>query len=44
MYVPSLRINPAAPREPGGGRGGGPAAQRSTIDLSKPVLLSAYGE
>ncbi len=28
----------------GGGRGGGAGAQRSTIDLSKPVLLSAYGE
>ncbi len=28
----------------GGGRGGGAGAQRSTIDLSKPVLLSAFGE
>jgi dienelactone hydrolase len=27
----------------GGGRGGG-AAARATIDLSKPILLSAYGE
>jgi dipeptidyl aminopeptidase/acylaminoacyl peptidase len=36
---------PGAPGGPGGGgRGGGAGAQRSTIDLSKPVLLSAYGE
>ncbi len=35
---------PGAPGGPGGGRGGGPAGQRWTIDLSKPVLLSAYGE
>jgi dienelactone hydrolase len=28
----------------GGGRGGGGAAARATIDLSKPILLSAYGE
>jgi dienelactone hydrolase len=28
---------------PGGGRGGG-AAGRATIDLAKPVVLSAYGE
>lgn len=29
---------------PGGGRGGGGGAARQTIDLSKPVTLSAYGE
>ncbi len=29
--------------QPGGGRGGG-AAARATIDLSKPVTFSAYGE
>jgi dienelactone hydrolase len=28
----------------GGGRGGGAAAARATIDLSKPITLSAYGE
>jgi dienelactone hydrolase len=28
----------------GGGRGGGGAAARATIDLSKPITLSAYGE
>ena len=28
----------------GGGRGGGGGAARQTIDLSKPVTLSAYGE
>jgi esterase/lipase len=32
------------PGGPGGGRGGGPGAARATIDLSKPVTLSAYGE
>jgi dipeptidyl aminopeptidase/acylaminoacyl peptidase len=35
---------PGFPGAPGGGRGGGAGAQRFTIDLSKPVLLSAYGE
>jgi dipeptidyl aminopeptidase/acylaminoacyl peptidase len=28
----------------GGGRGGGGGAARQTIDLSKPITLSAYGE
>jgi dipeptidyl aminopeptidase/acylaminoacyl peptidase len=32
------------PGGPGGGRGGGGAAARATIDLTKPVTLSAYGE
>ena len=37
---------PAGPGGPGGGggRGGGAGVQRWTIDLSKPVLLSAFGE
>ncbi len=37
---------PGAPGGPGGGggRGGGAGAQRATIDLAKPVLLSAFGE
>ncbi len=34
---------PGGPGGPGGGRGGG-AAARATIDLAKPVTLSAYGE
>jgi dipeptidyl aminopeptidase/acylaminoacyl peptidase len=34
---------PPAPGAPGGGRGGA-AAARQTIDLAKPVTLSAYGE
>jgi len=42
-YVRTER-EPGGPGLPGGGRGGGPAGQRWTIDLSKPVLLSAYGE
>ena len=33
---------PGAPAPGGGGRGGG--AARQTIDLSKPITLSAYGE
>jgi dipeptidyl aminopeptidase/acylaminoacyl peptidase len=32
------------PGGPGGGRGRGGGAQRWTIDLSKPILLAAYGE
>ena len=35
---------PAAPGGGGGGRGGGRGGARGTIDLSKPVTLSAYGE
>jgi len=36
---------PGVPGGPGGGGGrGGGAAQRMTIDLSRPVTLSAYGE
>jgi len=36
---------PAAPGDgPARPGGGGPAAQREPIDLSKPILLSAYGE
>ena len=41
---PPEQAGPVVPGSPGGGRGGGPAAQRWTIDLSKPVTLSAYGE
>ena len=33
-----------APGAPGGGGRGGGAPQRWTIDLSKPITLSAYGE
>ena len=33
---------PPGPGAPGGGRGGG--AARQSIDLSKPITLSAYGE
>ena len=36
--------DPAAPSAPGGGRGRGAGSQRWTMDLSKPVLLSACGE
>ena len=35
---------PAVPGGPGGGGRGGGAPQRWTIDLSKPITLSAYGE
>jgi hypothetical protein len=35
---------PGVPGGPGGGGRGGGAAPRWTIDLSKPVTLSAYGE
>ena len=35
---------PGGPGGGGGGRGGGGAAARATIDLSKPITLSAYGE
>jgi dienelactone hydrolase len=47
-YVRTVPIDPAgtAPAPggaPGGGRGGG-AAGRQSIDLSKPITLSAYGE
>jgi dienelactone hydrolase len=41
---PPDQPSPGVPGSPGaGGRGGG-AAQRWTIDLSKPITLSAYGE
>jgi len=45
-YVRTERPEMGGPGIPGGGggRGGGAGAQRLTIDLSKPVLLSAYGE
>jgi dipeptidyl aminopeptidase/acylaminoacyl peptidase len=45
-YVRTEPADPAAapPAAPGGGRGGGAAAARQTIDLSKPIILSAYGE
>jgi dipeptidyl aminopeptidase/acylaminoacyl peptidase len=33
-----------APGGPGGGGRGGAGASRATIDLSKPITLSAYGE
>lgn len=44
-----VRTEPAeTPATPGDGAarpgGGGPAASREPIDLSKPILLSAYGE
>ena len=43
-YVRTEPIDPAAGGgAPGGGRGGGGAA-RGTIDMSKPMTLSAYGE
>jgi dipeptidyl aminopeptidase/acylaminoacyl peptidase len=35
---------PGAPGAPGGGGGRGGGANRQTIDLSKPITLSAYGE
>ncbi len=41
---PPDQPGPGIPGGPGGGRGGGPAGARWTIDLSKPILLSAYGE
>jgi dipeptidyl aminopeptidase/acylaminoacyl peptidase len=43
---PPDQAGPIAPGGPGGGggRGGGAATQRMTIDLSKPITLSAYGE
>jgi len=41
---PPDQSGPGVPGVPGGGRGGGPAGQRWTIDLSKPILLSAYGQ
>ena len=40
---PPEQPGPGVPGGPGGGRGGGPAGQRWTIDLSKPILLAAYG-
>jgi dipeptidyl aminopeptidase/acylaminoacyl peptidase len=45
-YVRTERLagGPGGPGGGGGGRGGGGGGQRSTIDLAKPVLLSAYGE
>jgi dipeptidyl aminopeptidase/acylaminoacyl peptidase len=43
-YVRTEPPDQAVPGAPGGGRGGGAAPQRWTIDLSKPLLLSAYGE
>lgn len=39
-----VRTEPVEGGAPGGGRGGGGGAARMTIDLSKPVTLSAYGE
>ena len=35
---------PGTPGAPGGGGGRGGGANRQTIDLSKPITLSAYGE
>jgi dipeptidyl aminopeptidase/acylaminoacyl peptidase len=43
-YVRTEPPEPGSPGAPGGGRGRGGGNQRWTIDLSKPVLLSAYGE
>jgi len=43
-YVRTEPPDPAVPGVPGGGRGRGAGSQRWTIDLSKPILLSAYGE
>jgi dipeptidyl aminopeptidase/acylaminoacyl peptidase len=43
-YVRTEPPDQAGGGAPGGGRGGGAAPQRWTIDLSKPILLSAYGE
>lgn len=43
-YVRTEPVDGAAPGGGGGGRGGGGGAARQTIDLSKPVTLSAYGE
>jgi acetyl esterase/lipase len=50
-YVRTEPLDPAAtpvapgpPGAPGGGGGRGGGAARQTIDLSKPVTLSAYGE
>jgi len=41
---PPDQPSPGVPGGPGGGGRGGGAAQRWTIDLSKPITLSAYGE
>ena len=43
-YVRTEPAEAGAPAGGGGGRGGGGGAARQTIDLSKPVTLSAYGE
>jgi dipeptidyl aminopeptidase/acylaminoacyl peptidase len=45
-YVRTEPVDPAAGGAPGGGggRGGGRGGRDNTIDLSKPVTLSAYGE
>jgi len=51
-YVRTVPLDPAAApaggppggAPGGGGRGGGGAAARQTIDLTKPITLSAYGE
>ena len=47
-YVRTEPLDPApgggGPGGPGGGGRGGGAAARATIDLSKPITLSAYGE
>ena len=43
-YVRTEPAEAAAGGPGGGGRGGGGGAARQTIDLSKPVTLSAYGE
>ena len=45
-YVRTEPVDPAAAPGPGGGggRGGGGRAGRETIDLTKPLTLSAYGE
>ncbi len=41
---PPEQPGPGVPGGPGGGGRGGGAAPRWTIDLSKPITLSAYGE
>jgi hypothetical protein len=41
-YVRTEPVDPLAPSAPAGGRLGGPG--RQTIDVSKPITLSAYGE
>ncbi len=47
-YVRTEPLDEAAPEAPGpgapGGGRGGQASRRATIDLAKPITLSAYGE